>query len=92
MDRRGSGFTGVIDSGIITHAQFAQPAFKAGGSEGNEKLGQFRNPGYADTDFSVRKVTPITERLGFELRCLCVPIGALLGKSFMAGQAAGKGS
>ena len=67
-DRKSYQYTGVVDAGIITHAQFAQPAFKAGGTEGNEKLGQFRNPGYADTDLSVKKVTNITERLNFELR------------------------
>ena len=67
-DRKSYQYTGVVDSGIISHSQFAQPAFKDGGTEGNEKLGQFRNPGYADTDLSVKKVTAITERLHFELR------------------------
>ena len=67
-DRKAYQYTGVVDSGIITHSQFSQPAFNAGGTEGNEKLGKFRNPGYADTDLTVKKVTDITERLHFELR------------------------
>jgi len=67
-DRKSYEYTGVVDSGVITHSQFAQPAFKAGGVEGNEKLGEFRNPGYADTDLSVKKDTDITERIHFELR------------------------
>jgi hypothetical protein len=66
--RKSYQYTGVVDSGIITHAQFSTPAFKAAGAEGNEKLGQFRNPGYADTDFSVRKSTGITERIHIEFR------------------------
>ncbi len=61
-------YKGVVDSGVVTHAQFAQPAFKAGGTEGNEKLGQFRNPGYADTDFTVKKTTALAERFSLELR------------------------
>ena len=67
-DRKSYQFTGVVDSGVVTHSQFAQPAFKATGTEGNEKLGQFRNPGYADTDFTVKKATVIAERFSFELR------------------------
>lgn len=67
-DRKSYQFTGVVDSGVISHSQFAQPAFKASGTEGNEKLGAFRNPGYADTDLTVAKKTNITERVNFELR------------------------
>jgi hypothetical protein len=67
-DRKSYQYTGAVDSGIITHSQFAQPAFKAGGTEGNEKLGQFWNPGFAQTDFTVKKTTAIWERLSFELR------------------------
>jgi hypothetical protein len=67
-DRKSYEYTGVVDSGVITHSQFALPAFKATGTEGNEKLGQFRNPGYADTDFTVKKTTAITERVSFGLR------------------------
>ncbi len=67
-DRKSYQYTGTIDSGVITRSQFAQPAFKVGGTEGNEKLGAFRNPGYADTDMTVAKKTNITERVNFELR------------------------
>ena len=67
-DRKSYQYTGVVDSGVITHAQFAQPAFKATGTEGNERLGMFRNPGYADSDFTVKKMTVIAERINFELR------------------------
>ncbi len=67
-DRKSYQYTGTVDSGIFTRAQFAQPEFKAVGTEGNEKLGQFRNPGYADTDLTVQKTTAITERLSFEIR------------------------
>ena len=67
-DRKSYQYTGVVDSGIITHSQFTQPDFKAGGNEGNEKLGRFRNPGFAQTDFTVKKTTELFERLSFELR------------------------
>jgi len=67
-DRKSYQYTGVVDSGIITHAQFAQPAFNASGTEGNEKMNQFRNPGYADTDLTVKKTTAIAERVSLELR------------------------
>ena len=67
-DRKSYEYTGVVDSGVVTHSQFAQPAFSPTGTEGNEKLGMFRNPGYADTDFTVKKATLITERVNFELR------------------------
>jgi hypothetical protein len=67
-DRKSYQYTGIVDSGVITHSQFAQPAFNPAGTEGNEKLGMFRNPGYADTDLTVKKATAISERLSFELR------------------------
>jgi hypothetical protein len=67
-DRKSYQYTGVVDSGVVSHSQFAQPAFKAAGTEGNEKLGQFRNPGYADTDFTVKKATAIAEHVSVELR------------------------
>jgi hypothetical protein len=67
-DRKAYEYTGVVDSGVITHGQFAQPAFIATGAQGNEKWGQFRNLGYADTDFTVKKTTAITERTHLEFR------------------------
>jgi hypothetical protein len=50
---------------VITASNFALPAF---GMEGNETPNQFRNPGYADVDFTLKKVTTITERVNLELR------------------------
>jgi hypothetical protein len=67
-DRKSYEYKGTVDSGIFTHAQFAQPAFETGGTEGNEKLGRFWYPGYADTDLTLKKTTPLTERLNLELR------------------------
>jgi hypothetical protein len=67
-DRKSYQYTGAVDSGIFTHAQFTQPAFVAGGTEGNEKINVFRNPGYADMDLAVKKSTAITERLQIEFR------------------------
>jgi hypothetical protein len=67
-DRKSYEYTGVVDSGIITHSQFAQPTFSASGTEGNEKIDQFHNPGYADSDFTVKKTTAIAEHVSLELR------------------------
>jgi Carboxypeptidase regulatory-like domain len=67
-DRKSYQYTGVVDSGIITHSQFAAPTFTASGTEGNEKMDQFRNPGYADSDLTVKKTTAIAEHLSLELR------------------------
>jgi hypothetical protein len=67
-DRKSYQFTGVVDSGIISHAQFAAPAFSAGGAQGNEKMNSFRNPGYADVDLTARKAISITEGFKAEFR------------------------
>jgi hypothetical protein len=69
-DRKAYEYKGstALDSGIITHSQFAAPAFSASGTEGNEKIDKFRNPGYADSDLTVKKTTAITERMSLELR------------------------
>jgi len=66
--RKAYEYTGTVDTGTVTHQQFAQPAFKATGTEGDEKPDQFSNPGYADTDFTIKKTTAITERVSFQLR------------------------
>lgn len=66
--RKSYQYTGIVDSGTVAHAQFAQPTFSATGTEGNEKPNQFSNPGYADTDFTVKKVTAINERFSLLLR------------------------
>jgi hypothetical protein len=68
-DRKSFQYTGIVDSGVITHLQFAQPPFSPHGTEGNEKINQFRLPGYADTDLTVKKVTPLySEHVFLELR------------------------
>ncbi len=61
-------YTGNLDTGIITHAEFAAPAFNVNGAEGNEKMNAFRNPGYADVDFTVAKSTEITEGISLVFR------------------------
>jgi hypothetical protein len=38
------------------------------GQEGNERVNQFQNPGFAQTDLAVKKATAITERVALELR------------------------
>lgn len=52
-------------NGILPCRNFVAPPM---GMEGNEMPNQFRNPGYADVDFTLKKVTAITERLNLELR------------------------
>ncbi len=37
------------------------------GKEGNEKINQFRNPGFAQVDATVKKITNISESVKFEL-------------------------
>ncbi|PYX67663.1 MAG: hypothetical protein DMG78_27215, partial [Acidobacteria bacterium] len=44
---------------------FSLPAL---GQEGNERVNQFHNPGFAQTDLAVKKATAITERVALELR------------------------
>ncbi len=52
-------------NGIFTQANFPDPDL---GSQGNEKMNAFRNPGLAQTDAALSKNTTITERLALELR------------------------
>jgi hypothetical protein len=42
--------------------------FPSLGTTGNEKTNQFQNPGYAQTDLSLKKTTSLYERLALELR------------------------
>jgi hypothetical protein len=51
--------------GVFPKSNFTQPAL---GTEGNERWGRFRNPGFAETDASLSKETNITERLHVQLR------------------------
>ncbi|HTS31008.1 MAG TPA: TonB-dependent receptor [Bryobacteraceae bacterium] len=52
-------------NGSIFKSNFTQPTL---GTEGNEKWGQFRNPGFAETDLNLSKDTKLTERLRLQLR------------------------
>ena len=38
------------------------------GGQGNEKVNEFRNPGYAQADLTLKKATHLAERLNLELR------------------------
>ncbi len=52
-------------NGIFTAANFPVPAL---GTEGNERVNQFSNPGFAETDAALLKETRLFERLALELR------------------------
>ena len=52
-------------TGAIPKTNFAVPTF---GSEGNQKVGQFREPNFAETDLNFYKETRITERVNFQVR------------------------
>lgn len=68
-DRRayevGNGIFPTCPGGVLPCGQFTLPKV---GQEGNETPYQFRDPGYADTDFTIKKVTQIKESVSFELR------------------------
>jgi hypothetical protein len=51
--------------GIFTAANFTTPAF---GSEGNERYGAFRAPGFQQWDAALLKNTPIMESVSFQFR------------------------
>ena len=53
-------------TGIFAPGQFTAPGTL--GSEGNEKVGQFRGPNFAETDINFYKNTRITERVNFQFR------------------------
>jgi hypothetical protein len=52
-------------NGALSPSNFPNPSF---GSEGSEKVNQFRNPGFAEVNISLAKDIPITERWRFQLR------------------------
>jgi hypothetical protein len=52
-------------TGSILRSNFTQPAL---GTEGNDRWGQFRNPGFAETDLNLSKDTKLTERWRLQLR------------------------
>ena len=61
----GRGIFPVCAGGALPCGNFQLPAF---GSKGNETPNRFLNPGYVDTDLTLKKTTRITERVNFELR------------------------
>jgi hypothetical protein len=61
----GHGIFPVCAGGALPCGNFTLPAF---GSEGNQTPNRFLNPGYADTDLTLKKTTRITERINMELR------------------------
>lgn len=52
-------------NGALSLSNFPTPSF---GSEGNEKVNQFRNPGFAEVNTTLSKDMAITERVRFQLR------------------------
>jgi hypothetical protein len=52
-------------SGALDAANFGFPAL---GMPGSEKVGQFRNPGFAEVNAALLKDIPITERFRFQFR------------------------
>jgi hypothetical protein len=52
-------------TGAFPKSNFTVPTL---GTEGNERWGQFRNPGFAETDASLSKNANVTERLRLQLR------------------------
>jgi hypothetical protein len=52
-------------TGSLSASDFAIPAF---GSDGNEKVGQFREPNFAETNVNFYKDTHVTERVNLQLR------------------------
>jgi hypothetical protein len=61
----GHGIFPVCAGGALPCGNFTLPAF---GSEGNETPNRFLDPGYADTDLTLKKTTRITERVNLDLR------------------------
>jgi hypothetical protein len=61
----GNGIFPTCPGGILPCGQFTLPQL---GQEGNQTPNQFRNPGYADTDLTIKKVTQIMESVNLELR------------------------
>ncbi|MDE3167775.1 MAG: TonB-dependent receptor, partial [Acidobacteriota bacterium] len=52
-------------NGVFSKSNFSVPTM---GTEGNELWGQFRNPGFAETDAAMSKDTSLGERLKLQLR------------------------
>jgi hypothetical protein len=63
--RQGKGIFAACPGGVLPCGQFVQPNL---GVLGNEMPNQFRNPAFANIDFTLKKVTQIAEPLNLELR------------------------
>ncbi|TCK75323.1 TonB-dependent receptor [Acidipila rosea] len=61
----GHGIFPTCPGGVLPCGQFVLPQL---GQEGNQTPNQFRDPGYADTDLTLKKVTRIWEGINLELR------------------------
>ena len=61
----GCGAGAPFGTGGAPCGQFSQPVL---GTEGNETPDGFRNPGYADWDLDLKKITKIRESVSLELR------------------------
>jgi hypothetical protein len=61
----GHGIFPTCPGAVLPCGQFVLPHV---GQEGSELPNQFRNPGYADVDLTVKKVTQIWEGVNLELR------------------------
>ncbi len=61
----GRGILGSCSGAVLPCGNFVLPTI---GTLGNERPNQFRGPGYADYDFTLKKVTAIKERFNLELR------------------------
>lgn len=57
--------TAFLNGTVFSPGQFTAPALA---TNGNERVNQFRNPGFAETDLALIKNTAIGERLNLELR------------------------
>ncbi len=67
--------TGIVSNGCGLGSPFGtagapcgQFSLPAAGTEGNEAPNGFRNPGFAQWNADLKKVTKVTERVNFELR------------------------
>jgi hypothetical protein len=61
---QGTSRSGFL-SGIFSTGQFTRPT---PGTQGNEKVNQFRNPSFKETDLTAYKNTKLTEKINLQLR------------------------
>lgn len=61
----GHGIFPVCAGGTLPYGNFTLPSF---GGEGNQTPNRFSNPGYADTDLTLKKTIALSERVSVEFR------------------------